>query len=143
MMSWSSSLADEDRSRPTLNRAAAGAEAELDRQRRELGIAVAVVAHALVVDAQLVEHAAEGAVQLPDGRIGLVPEMVEVVREEELGEAQPADVVGRVDVVVTHREAVVRADVDVAAHEELVVVDGARELIEAARIVAVLGLQAC
>ena len=53
-----------------------------------------------------------------------------------------ADVVGRVDVVVAHREAVASAQVDVAAHEELVVVDGARELISRPPgIVVVLGLQ--
>ena len=67
--------------------------------------------------------------------------MIEVVREENSVEAQPADVVGRVDVVVPYRETMARTDVDVAANEELVVVDGAGELIEAARIVVVLVLQ--
>ena len=88
----------------------------------------AEVADALIRDTELVELRSEARVQLADGGVRLAVEAIEVIGEL-VGNVVPrADVVEAVHVVVTNRQLAV-PEVEVGAHEDLVVLGVADELI--------------
>ena len=93
----------------------------------------AVVALALVGDAQFVEHRTQRRVQLTDGRIRRVLDFVEVVRHV-VGELRLTAVVSQaVHVVVAHRQARAGPKVEVGADKHLVVVVPPAELADGRR----------
>ena len=143
MMSWSRPLAPEYCSVPAVKLvAAAHGDVDLREQRVAGG---AVVADGGVVQGQFVEQVvAQGAVELGDGGVGLVVQLVIDVSEgEDVAEALDGVLSEEPrHVVVAQGQAVLVADVVVEAHEELGVV-GDHVLVAvavAARIVAVLVL---
>ena len=89
---------------------------------------------------ELVEEVPERGVHLSDGGVRLAEEVVEEVGEDERAVAREADHVVGVHVVVADGQLAL-AQVEVAAHEHLVVVRPLDRLVGAARVVVVFRLQ--
>src|SRR4029453_728065 len=106
------------------------------------GCGGAGVGNAVIREAELVDGAAERAVQLRDGRVRLVRNPIEVVRHQVQRRGRTADVIQGVEVVVPNGQLVVRPEVEVAADKKLVAVQRTNELFfPAARRVVVAGAQ--